>query len=60
VKRLEPHLAQLSTVFAIVSPEAAEKHLLEERLRDHGLACTTIVVDDDLARAIADKEALSW
>jgi uncharacterized protein (DUF58 family) len=52
VKRLEPHLAQLSTVFAIVSPEAAEKRNLEKRLRDHGLACTTVVVDDELARVV--------
>jgi uncharacterized protein (DUF58 family) len=60
VRRLEPHLEQLSTVFAILSPETEEKHLLEERVRAHGLACTTIVVEDDLARAIASGEALSW
>ena len=60
MKELEPHLAQISAVFAIVSPDAAEKHRLEERLRERGLACTTIVVDDRLAGAVASKEALSW
>jgi uncharacterized protein (DUF58 family) len=58
--KLEPHLAQLSTVFAIVSPEAAEKDLLARRLRDHGLACTTIVLNDELAKAIDEREALAW
>jgi uncharacterized protein (DUF58 family) len=60
VQKLAPHLAQLSTVFAIVSPEAAERNLLSQRLRDHGLACTTIVVDAEVARAIEDREPLAW
>jgi hypothetical protein len=58
--KLQPHLAQLSTVFAIVSPEAAEKDLFARRLRDHGLACTTIVLNDELASAIEKREALAW
>jgi uncharacterized protein (DUF58 family) len=60
ISKLESHLAQLSTVFAIVSPEAAEKHHLERRLRDHGLACTMIVLDDDVIRAIDEREPLAW
>ncbi|MBX3226587.1 MAG: DUF58 domain-containing protein [Labilithrix sp.] len=60
VTRLEPHLAQLSTVFAIVSPEAAQKDALAQRLHDKGLACTTIPVDAELARAIVAKEPLAW
>jgi len=60
IARLEPHLAQLSTVFAIVSPEAASSHVLEQRLRDHGLACTLILVDEKVAKAIDQREALAW
>lgn len=64
VQRLEPHLAQLSTVFAIVSRRPDRRsdpsHELERRLRDHGLACTTIALEDELVRAIEDREPLAW
>lgn len=61
VARLEPHLAQLSSVIAIVAGTAsAEQKLLEQKLGDHGLACTSLVVDEKLARAIRAREAMSW
>ncbi len=62
VARLEPHLAQLSSVIAIVprhGPESEQK-TLERRLRAHGLACTLLVVDEELAKALRSKEPLSW
>lgn len=62
VTKLEPHLAQLSSVIAIVQghgPES-ERKLLEQMLRAHGLACSLLVVDDELAKAIRSNEALSW
>jgi uncharacterized protein (DUF58 family) len=62
VARLEPHLAQLSSVIAIVTNDAgdSEQKLLEQKLRDHGLACTILVVDEKLTKAIRAKEELSW
>jgi len=60
IAKLEPHLAQLSSVIAIVPRHGAgsEQKVLEERLRAHGLSCTLLVVDDELAQAIRAKEAL--
>jgi uncharacterized protein (DUF58 family) len=60
VHRLEPHLARLSAVVAIVAGdgEALEQADLERRIRDHGVACTRIVVDAKLARSVQAKEAL--
>jgi uncharacterized protein (DUF58 family) len=61
VTRLEPHLAQLSSVIAILAGAASTEHRrLEEKLRAHGLTCTLLVVDDKVAKAIAQGEALSW
>jgi len=66
VTKLEPHLAQLSTVFAIFTSAGSsaanesEQKLLERKLNDQGLSCTTIIVDDELTKAIKKREALSW
>jgi uncharacterized protein (DUF58 family) len=61
VTRLEPHLAQLSSVIVILTGTAgAEQRLLATKLRDQGLACTTLVIDDKLAKAIRAREELSW
>jgi uncharacterized protein (DUF58 family) len=67
VTRLEPHLAQLSAVFVILPTSGkgdtsteSEQKLLERKLDAHGLACTPLLVDDELARAIRAKEPLSW
>ncbi|HVH46645.1 MAG TPA: DUF58 domain-containing protein [Labilithrix sp.] len=62
VGRLEPHLAQLSSVI-VIAPQGAsdtEQQLLSRKLRDRGLTCTMLVVDGELAKAIRAKEALSW
>jgi len=58
VRRLEPHLAQLSTVIAIVPPE--HDGMLARALSVRGLACTTLVVTDEVHRAIEAREALAW
>jgi hypothetical protein len=60
IAKLAPHLAQLSTVFAIVSPDAPDKDLLTSLLKDQGLTCTSIVLDDELTAAIEKKEPLAW
>jgi uncharacterized protein (DUF58 family) len=61
VARLEPHLAQLSTVIAIgPRADSEEPSALVRKLRDRGLVCTPLVVDEELARAIRAGEALSW
>ncbi|HVJ91355.1 MAG TPA: DUF58 domain-containing protein, partial [Labilithrix sp.] len=62
VGRLEPHLAQLSCVIAIVTGkrENVEQRRFESLLRSRGLACTALVVDRKLAKAILANEALSW
>lgn len=58
VRRIEPHLAQLSSVVAIVVESNADE--LAAILKQRGISCTTIVVDAKLARAIASGEALAW
>jgi uncharacterized protein (DUF58 family) len=62
VAKLEPHLAQLSSVISIWGWQSSrgEEKVFERRLLDHGLACTTIVVDEQLASTIKAREALSW
>ncbi|MBX3203846.1 MAG: DUF58 domain-containing protein [Labilithrix sp.] len=62
VARLEPHLAQLSTVVVIVpsAPADSEQELLERKLKDRGLVCTMLVMDGRLAKAIRGGEALAW
>ncbi|MBX3211999.1 MAG: DUF58 domain-containing protein [Labilithrix sp.] len=61
-RRLEPQLALLSTVIAIVpsAPADSEQRRLERELRDRGLVCTTLVVDGELAAAIHRGETLAW
>jgi hypothetical protein len=62
VTRLEPHLARLSAVFAILpeKTDTEEQKLLARRLRAQGLAYTPLVVDEALVRAIRAREALAW
>lgn len=62
VTRLEPHLALLASMI-VIAPEGgakAERNTLERKLREHGLACTTLTVDADLAKSIRSREALAW
>jgi uncharacterized protein (DUF58 family) len=59
--RLEPHLAQLSSVVVLTTGAARdEQKLLERKLRDHGLTSTAIAVDEGLAKAIREREPLAW
>ena len=62
VAQLEPHLAQVSTMIAIVPHGGAddEQKLLERKLRDQGLSCTSLVIDPKLLSAIRAGEALTW
>ncbi|OJY31535.1 MAG: hypothetical protein BGO98_16015 [Myxococcales bacterium 68-20] len=61
VARLEPHLAQLSMVIAIIPrSDSQEQQALLQKLSDRGLVCTPLVVDEELAQAIRSGEALSW
>lgn len=62
VTRLQPHLAQLSSVI-VVAPRGSsddEQRALEQKLRNQGLTCTSLAVDEKVARAIRSREALSW
>ena len=60
VHQLGPHLSQLSRVIAIIGPHTGERERLCEQLRVHGLACTLLVVDRAVVKAIAAREALAW
>lgn len=58
VRRLDPHLAQLSTVIAILVDSEGEA--LSRTLEQRGITCTKIVVDAQLARAVTREEPLAW
>lgn len=58
VRRIEPHLAQLSTVVAILVESSGDE--LTAILKGRGITCTTIVVDAKLAKAVAAGEPLAW
>jgi uncharacterized protein (DUF58 family) len=60
LRRLDPHLAQLSTVFVVNASSDSERSMLERSIRDRGAACTSITVDDAVVSAIQKKEALAW
>lgn len=60
LRRLDPHLAQLSTVFVINTSSDAERDILERSIRGRGAACTSMTVDDTIMEAIRKKEALAW
>ncbi len=60
LRRLEPHLPLLSTVFVLSKATGEERTLLERSIRDRGPVCTSITIDDALAAAVARREAVSW
>ena len=60
LRKLDPHLAQLSTVFVITAAEDEERSILQRTIRDRGAACTSITVDDTVLTAIEKKEPLAW
>ena len=58
VRRIEPHLAQLSSVVAVVVDSNADE--LAAILERRGISCSTIAVDAKLARGITAGEPLAW
>jgi uncharacterized protein (DUF58 family) len=60
LRRLEPYLSRLSSVVVITLGEGEERRALLTSIEHRGLACTTIHVDDKLARSIRAGETLSW
>jgi uncharacterized protein (DUF58 family) len=60
VRRLDPHLAQLSSVIVIALKEGDERRALQRMISDRGVACTVISVDDKIVSAIQAKEPLAW
>jgi uncharacterized protein (DUF58 family) len=60
LRRLDPHLALLSTVFVINASLDEERSILERSIKGRGAACTSITVDDALVEAIKKREALAW
>lgn len=60
LRRLDPHLAQLSTVFVINVSADEERRILERSIKGRGAACTSITVDDALVAAIKNREPLAW
>ena len=57
-RSLAPHLAQLSTVVAILVDSAGDG--FAGALKERGIACLKITVDAKLTAAIERGEALAW
>ena len=56
---LAPHLAKLSAVVVVMAgDQGPEQRLLEKKLASHGLASTSLVVDERMAKAIRAGEAI--
>lgn len=58
--RLEPYLNRLSTVVVIALAEGQERTALERGIANRGIACTTLLVDDELATKIGERKELAW
>ena len=58
--RLEPYLNRLSTVVVIALAEGQERTALERGIANRGIACTTLLVDDELATKIRERKELAW
>ena len=58
--RLEPYLARLSTVVVIALAEGDERRDVERGITGRGIACTTLLVDEDLTRKIRERKELAW
>ncbi|HEY8077941.1 MAG TPA: DUF58 domain-containing protein, partial [Labilithrix sp.] len=59
IRRLEPYLERLSSVVVIALGEDGRQEV-ERTIAGRGPSCTTLVIDAELERAIANKEALAW
>lgn len=60
LRRIDPHLAKLSTVFVITTGTDAERHLLVRAIENRGALCSSITVDETLAKAIRKGEPVAW
>jgi uncharacterized protein (DUF58 family) len=58
--RLEPYLSRLSTVVVIALAEGEQRTALERGISGRGIACTTLLVDDELASKIEKRQELAW
>jgi uncharacterized protein (DUF58 family) len=58
--RLEPYLDRLSAVVVVALAEGGERSALERGICGRGIACTTLLVDDDLTRTIQTRTELAW
>ncbi|MDB5214388.1 MAG: hypothetical protein JWO86_2315 [Myxococcaceae bacterium] len=58
--RLEPYLGRLSTVVVIALTDGPESTALERGIENRGIACTTLLVDDELAKNIRERKELAW
>jgi uncharacterized protein (DUF58 family) len=58
--RLEPYLDRLSTVVVVALAEGAERSALQQGITGRGIACTTLLVDEELTRKINERTELAW
>ena len=58
--RLEPYLGRLSTVVVIALAEGSERAALHRGIAGRGIACTTLLVDDELTKKINERTELAW
>lgn len=60
VPRLAPYLDRLSRIVIVARGRGEEEKALARQIEGRGVACTTVVVDDDVVRAVRAKEPLAW
>jgi uncharacterized protein (DUF58 family) len=58
--RLEPYLDRLSTVVVVALSDGAERSALQQGITGRGIACTTLLVDEELTRKINERTELAW
>ena len=58
--RLGPYLDRLSTVFVVAIAEGDEGRAVERGISGRGIACTTLVINDDIALSIVQRKELAF
>ena len=58
--RLEPYLGRLSAVVVIALAEGTERSALQQGITGRGIACTTLLVDEELTKKINARTELAW
>jgi hypothetical protein len=58
MQRVEPHLANLSSVVFVATRDDAVRREVASRIEHHGVACLVVVVDEARRKAIERGEAL--